>query len=712
MAELEYNELLVLNTLLGYKIPFSEGKTVSDLIKDIESASDLKLGDMSTDESMAFIRAAKSCLEKNQEFRNYRIVNSREREQDENGFEKIAPIVTFANGDDVVVVFWGTTGPDEWYDNIIAGDSSVEGSKFQNDALAYIDSLSEKYSNITVTGHSKGGNKAQYVALMSDHVDRCVAFDGQGFSLDFITDEFNAARIAQRKDIITVISSDHDIVNALIYEIAGTILYVDSSNLPRDYLGTYDEKGEFHFNFFYYHKPNIMLNENGDLYNYEGVEPATIVKFVDGFSEYFSGNQDENIRRQMFEFVAQLARVGLDNSVSGEDKSKYIMDALMSLDNIEAVAGVIAYAVEFAESENLQLSDIASILDEVSGDSSQIDKWYMPVLWDALFDAAHDMSADEFISLCKSIAEWARNNDLSSWDAVVDYISDDPVRLISLYASLDMDKETVHKAVAKFLSPDNLASLLSSFASEHPIISSATVAALSVPGVRHVVMGVAGVVSVAGIVYLTANHIIKNLDKICESIGQKLDYIKEKIADFYVSTKQAIREGINNWISSVFSKAEQLITKGSKFINSVKDKATSFLSMVKNETVNAIKRNFAVSHPFLYIIASKVHREVKGPVKINVTKLRSCVETLTKLATRVANIDTRLDTLYYKLARNNIEQENGIFTSLANMFNLFRADLNVDEGAALKRQARALSALFEGYQDTEEWILSNVPKKI
>lgn len=709
MAELEYNELLVLNTLVGYNIKFSETSTVADLIAIIEE-SGIICDTITEEESNSFIRAAKACIKRNSEFGKYMIVDSNLQSRSET--KNTAPIVTFANGDDVVVVYWGTTGPDEWYDNIIAGDSSVEGSKYQNEALAYIDALSEKYSNITVTGHSKGGNKAQYVALMSDRVDRCVAFDGQGFSLDFITDEFNAARIAQRRDIITVISSDHDIVNALIYEIAGIILYVDSSDLPREYLGSYDDKGEFKFNFFYYHKPNIMLNEDGHLYNYEGVEPATIVKFVDGFSEYFSGIQDENIRREMFEFVAQLARVGLDNSIKPEDKSKYIMDALMSLDNIEALSGVIAYAVEFAEGENLQLSDIASILEEVVGDSSQIDKWYMPVLWDALFDAAYSMSADEFISLCKSVSEWAKNNDLYSWDAVVDYISEDPVRLLSLYASLDMDKETVHKAVARFLSPDNLASFLASFATEHPFISSATVAALSVPDVRQVVMTVAGVVSVAGVVYLTANHIIKNWDKICESIGQKLDYIKEKIADFYVSTKQAIREGINNWTSSVFSKAEQLITRGSRFINSVKDKATSFLSMVKDETVNTIKRNFAVSHPFLYIIASKVYREVKGPVKINVTKLRNCVETLTKLATRVANIDTRLDNLYYKLARNNIEQEKGVFTSLANLFNLFRADLNVDEGASLKRQARALSALFEGYEDTEEWILNNVPKKI
>jgi len=46
------------------------------------------------------------------------------------------------------------------------------------------------------------------------------------------------------------------------------------------------------------------------------------------------------------------------------------------------------------------------------------------------------------------------------------------------------------------------------------------------------------------------------------------------------------------------------------------------------------------------------------------------------------------------------------------MYNLFRADLNVDEGAAIKRKARALSDLYDGYESTEKWVMDNVPQKI
>ena len=57
-------------------------------------------------------------------------------------------------------------------------------------ASDYFDQMAEQYGwtesdNIYVTGHSKGGNKAQYVTLMSNHanlVDECHSFDGQGFS--------------------------------------------------------------------------------------------------------------------------------------------------------------------------------------------------------------------------------------------------------------------------------------------------------------------------------------------------------------------------------------------------------------------------------------------------------------------------------------------------------------------------------------------------
>ena len=82
------------------------------------------------------------------------------------------PAICFNDPDDpehAVVVFRGTSGKDEWIDNAIG--LGVSDTERQKAALDYIENL--PYDSITVAGHSKGGNKAQYVTVLSDKVDRC-----------------------------------------------------------------------------------------------------------------------------------------------------------------------------------------------------------------------------------------------------------------------------------------------------------------------------------------------------------------------------------------------------------------------------------------------------------------------------------------------------------------------------------------------------------
>lgn len=72
------------------------------------------------------------------------------------------------NTSDAIVAFKGTTGGAEWVDNVEG--LNVADTECQKEALDFIESL--PYDSITVTGHSKGGNKAMYVAITSDKVDR------------------------------------------------------------------------------------------------------------------------------------------------------------------------------------------------------------------------------------------------------------------------------------------------------------------------------------------------------------------------------------------------------------------------------------------------------------------------------------------------------------------------------------------------------------
>ena len=98
---------------------------------------------------------------------------------------------------DVIVAYQGTgTGEyidgdptnSEWYTNATgASESDTEPQQAANDYFEY---CKERYGqdggDMIVTGHSNGGNKAMYVSVVNDDVDRCVAFDGEGFGFKFL----------------------------------------------------------------------------------------------------------------------------------------------------------------------------------------------------------------------------------------------------------------------------------------------------------------------------------------------------------------------------------------------------------------------------------------------------------------------------------------------------------------------------------------------
>ncbi len=111
------------------------------------------------------------------------------------------------------VTFRGTNGAEEWKDNIDAITKS--DTECQKKALDYIEGL--KYDSVTVVGHSKGGNKAQYVAILSDKVDKCISMDGQGFSDKFMSKY--SYEIAANSHKIKNYSLGDDYVHILLFPI-------------------------------------------------------------------------------------------------------------------------------------------------------------------------------------------------------------------------------------------------------------------------------------------------------------------------------------------------------------------------------------------------------------------------------------------------------------------------------------------------------------
>ena len=137
----------------------------------------------------------------------------------------ISAVIIDEEGKEAVVAFRGTAS-NEWIDDFL-GANQIDSLQ-QINALEWYKSVYDKLSledyTVTVTGHSKGGNKAKYITVLNDTPDRCISFDGQGFSDEFI--EHYKDRIIKRQDIIENHNVDFDYVNILMNDIGKKTYYV------------------------------------------------------------------------------------------------------------------------------------------------------------------------------------------------------------------------------------------------------------------------------------------------------------------------------------------------------------------------------------------------------------------------------------------------------------------------------------------------------
>lgn len=138
-------------------------------------------------------KAVVNAIEKNPQLGQMKLVSQSMCDgTDKNGDLVIACAFQDTNGD--IYIAYRGTGDGKWVDNGvgIANESSI----MQRAANEYFDKVvvdlgltTYDSGKLIVTGHSKGGNEAQYVTLNSKYgylVDRCYSIDGQGFSKEAI----------------------------------------------------------------------------------------------------------------------------------------------------------------------------------------------------------------------------------------------------------------------------------------------------------------------------------------------------------------------------------------------------------------------------------------------------------------------------------------------------------------------------------------------
>ena len=152
---------------------------------------------------------------------------------------------TFERNDQVYISFRGTPRK-SWIDNAkafvedlytgvfnlgialteIKADTELKKytSPMQEEALDYMETLKksgvfERYDNVYVTGHSKGGNEATLVTMVySDVIDRCISGDGQGFSPEFVRymkKTLGQEKFAEIQDKMYGFHANNDYVNSL-----------------------------------------------------------------------------------------------------------------------------------------------------------------------------------------------------------------------------------------------------------------------------------------------------------------------------------------------------------------------------------------------------------------------------------------------------------------------------------------------------------------
>ncbi len=625
---------------------------------------------------------------------------------------------TFMDKDGNVYVSYRGTGDGKWVDN---GDAMAnESSLMQRRAEEYFNSVIENPTDasydlknyqggkIIVTGHSKGGNSAQYTTMTSKYgylIDECYSMDGQGFSqsaIDMFRKKYGEEYYQQQIDKMYSICGHNDYVHNLgisIIKDANTYLF-------------FSTKGD---GFMEWHQPEGYFNTNGEInFSYDeanniiSVEQGAVGRFVTELSEQLmtlEGEELENCTVSVMSLLEYFMNDKNTRYLEGTGDIKFAEP--------EQIVGFINVGIPIIVNAIKNSNSIDDVFKLLNLNISK-DHWLVEPLLDIAIEISESITLEEYegyVSLVNELSTYMKNNGMELTD-FIEYIKEDPIRLIGVYASLDLGKKGLHEAIAKIFSPKNISRIVASFMCEHPILTGVAVAALSVPAIRGALVTVAGFVIAAGAVYLIANHIIANWDTIHAKLIEGAEYIKDKIAELYTELKNKLIEQLNNYAEDVLSGIEKIITVGERVINYAVDQVGDFIGYLRDACKVAIKAAFMICNPILYAIASKLYNASKEPVRINMVKLRQCVSTMNRLASRVANIDSRLDNLYYQLSRNNIEQGEGIFTSLANMYNLFRADLNVDEGQAIKRKARALSELFEDCEKTDEWVFDNVPQSI
>lgn len=300
-----------------------DGMTLNEILEELSFSEDCKEGGIHYGEYTILSEAAK-----NQEIGEL-VIGNQSHLMD---FDTGTNACTFMtkDGSNIYVVYRGT-GDGEWPDNGI-GMTAVSTIQ-QERALSYFETVVEREQisqeqKLIITGHSKGGNKAQYVTMSTGYdelVDVCYNIDGQGFSdiaVDNWKKRYGEERYDSRRSKITGIYGENDYVNVLGNSIVPKeqVHYVKTPVKVENFAGYHDIKYMFssmekdpatgELVTVFHGQKNCYVSEQGKLGGYAsvlsaammGLEPdkrdgcaATMMQMMELFGERKTGINDEKL---------------------------------------------------------------------------------------------------------------------------------------------------------------------------------------------------------------------------------------------------------------------------------------------------------------------------------------------------------------------------------------------------------------------------------
>ena len=226
--------------------------------------------------------------------------------------------VTFLYEDNLIIVYKGTAGDFEWKDNV-EGTYNISDTKQQRIALSYFDEMVEKFKDVKkiyVSGHSKGGNKSQYIGVLRGNMsklERVYSFDGQGFNSIFLK-KYNK-EIENNRHKIFNICNEYDYVNILLFSIANKIFIKSTTGIGNDD----DRQSKLMHRFGGFHSPYSMFkNENGILKLNDVTEQSDIMKNFEKLFEYYNTNMEIEDSKFMY-YRMSLFMMESGSEVFGED---------------------------------------------------------------------------------------------------------------------------------------------------------------------------------------------------------------------------------------------------------------------------------------------------------------------------------------------------------------------------------------------------------